>query len=98
VAIRPDALMIPSDRKVGGRTVERVRSITDIAEPLLGTDYTNGERAWIRTIGDWLFVTTHLNDTLFFDKTHDREGQSRYAWVTQPDGMKFGFYVDGAND
>jgi len=77
---------------------ERVRSITDIAEPLLGVDRLAGERAWIRQQGaDWLFITKNPRDTIFFPNDHPRSGQNRYAWLNQPDGSRFGYLVEGAD-
>jgi hypothetical protein len=93
----PDALFLPSNRKVGSRMSERVRSVTDIAEPLLGVDRPAGERAWIRQQGpDWLFITKDTRDTLFFPTNHPRSGTSRYTWMNQPDGSRFGYLVEGA--
>lgn len=97
--VRPDALLIPSSRKIGGRAAERVNSICWIAEPLLGTDYAKGERAWIRSHGQyWLFVTPRLEDTMCFEGGHPLCGHPRYTWVLQGDGMQFGFLVECARD
>jgi len=89
--LAPDALFMPASRKRGPRLVDRVASIADIAEPLLGG------RAYIRQQGnDWLFITTRDDDTIFFPTTHPRSGQPRYTWINQPDGSRFGYLVEGA--
>lgn len=94
---RPDALYIPAGRKVGSRMGDRVGSICDIAEPLLGVDRSAGQHAWIRQLRDgWLFVTADLNDTIYFARDDPRAGRPRYAWVDQPDGTRFGYLVEGA--
>jgi hypothetical protein len=92
--MRPDALFIPSARKKGPRLVDRVASIADIAEPVLGADRAAGQRAQIRQQpNEWLFVTLDVEDTIFFPTTHARSGQARYVWVNQPDGSRFGYLV-----
>jgi hypothetical protein len=76
---------------------ERVASIAEIAEPLLRVDRTSGERAWIRQQGsDWLFITKDTRDTIYFPTGHSQSGQSRYTWLNQPDGSRFGYLVEGA--
>jgi hypothetical protein len=93
----PDALMLPADRKTGARMVDRVASIADIAEPLLNVDRASGERAYIRLQGNGkLFISKSIFDTLFFPKNHPRDGQPRYRWELQPDGMEFGYLVPEA--
>jgi hypothetical protein len=92
---RPDALMLPQDRKQGARMVDRVASIADIAEPLLGIDRTIGERAYIRLQpNSKLFITANVLDTILFPKDHARDGLPRYHWILQPDGSEFGYLVD----
>jgi hypothetical protein len=91
---KPDALMLPEDRKSGSRMVDRVTSIADIAEPLLEVDRARGERAYIRLQGNGkLFVSKSIFDTIFFPKDHQRDGQPRYRWDLQPDGAEFGYLV-----
>jgi hypothetical protein len=93
----PDALMLPQDRKQGARMVDRVASIADIAEPLLGIDRARGERAYIRLQPNGkLFITPSVLDTIFFPKDHERDGLSRYLWIIQPDGSELGYLVDSA--
>jgi hypothetical protein len=85
---RPDALFLSAGRKRGPRLADRVGSIADIAEPLLGG------RAYIRQQGnDWLFITLCPGDTINFPTDHPRCGQPRYAWISQPDGSRFGYLV-----
>jgi hypothetical protein len=91
----PDALFISASRKQGPRLADRVASIANIAEPLLGADGAAGQRAYIRQQGnDWLFVTLDPEDTINFPSDHVRSGQPRYAWVSQPDGSRFGYLVE----
>ena len=91
----PDALMLPQDRKQGARMVDRVASIADIAEPLLGINRTRGERAYIRLQPNGkLFITPNVLDTILFPKDHERDGLPRYRWILQPDGSEFGYLVD----
>ena len=76
---------------------ERVGSVCEIAEPLLEVDRPAGEHAWIRQHGpQWLFVTKSFRDTIYFPTDHPRSGQSRYTWLNQPDGSRFGYLVEGA--
>lgn len=96
-AARPDALFLPANLRKGCRMAERVKSICDIAEPLLGVDHGSGERAQIRVQShDWLFITKSSLDTINFPTHHHRAGQPRYCWVDQPDGSRFGYLVEGA--
>jgi len=93
----PDALFISGSRKRGPRLVDRVASIAEIAEPLLGADRADGQRAYIRQQpNDWLFVTLDAADTINFPTSHPRSGTPRYAWVNQPDGSRFGYKVPDA--
>lgn len=95
----PDALMFPEGRKQGVRMVDRVASIADAAEPLLGVDRARGERAYIRLQGNGkLFITKSIYDTILFPKDHDRGGQPRYRWELQPDGIELGYLLDGAKN
>ena len=91
---KPDALMLPEDRKRGTRMVDRVASIADIAEPVLDVDRTRGERAYIRLQGHGkLFISKSTFDTILFPKDHPRDGQPRYRWELQPDGAEFGYLI-----
>ena len=91
---KPDALMLPENRKSGARMVDRVTSIADIAEPFLQVDRARGERVYIRLQGNGkLFVSTSIYDTILFPKDHQRNGQARYRWELQPDGAEFGYLV-----
>jgi hypothetical protein len=87
----PDALFLSASRKRGPRLADRVASIADIAEPLLGV---GRGQAYIRQQGnDWLFITASPHDTINFPREHPRSGQPRYCWVNQPDGSRFGYLV-----
>jgi hypothetical protein len=91
---KPDALMLPEDRKRGARMVDRVASIADIAEPVLKVDRTQGEHAYIRLQGNGkLFVSKSTLDTILFPKGHPRDGQPRYLWELQSDGSEFGYLI-----
>jgi hypothetical protein len=91
---KPDALMLPEDRKCGARMVDRVASIADIADPLLQVDRARGECAYIRLQGNGkLFVSKSIFDTILFPKDHQRDGQPRYRWELQPGGHEFGYLV-----
>jgi len=90
----PDALFLPANRKRGSRMIDRVSSVADIAEPLLGGDRSAGRIARIRNMpNEWLFVTLDVSDTINFPRDHLRAGQPRYAWVNQPDGSRFGYLI-----
>jgi hypothetical protein len=90
----PDALMIPEGCKRGSRMVDRVASISDVAEALLGVDRAQGERAYIRLQGNGkLFVSKSIFDTIYFPKDHERDGQQRYRWVVRHDGIELGYLV-----
>ena len=90
----PDALMIPEGLKTGSRMSDRVASVGDIAEPLLGVDRAQGERAYIRIQpGGRLFVTKDVHDTILFPKGHDRDGRPRYRWQKQEDGIELGYLI-----
>jgi hypothetical protein len=90
----PDALILNESLKRGSRLCDRVASIADIAEPLLGVDRARGERAFIRLQGNGkLFITKSIHDTICFPKDDDRGGRPRYRWVLQPDGSEFGYRI-----
>jgi hypothetical protein len=90
----PDALMLPQYRKIGLRMVDRVASIADIAEPLLGVNRKGREGAHIRLQKDGrLFITKSIFDTLNYPTDHPFDGHPRYAWVKQPDGSEWGYLL-----
>jgi hypothetical protein len=92
----PDALMLPSTIKRGGRLAERVGSIADVAEPLLGIVRGKGVLAHIRSLQHGrLFVTRDPEDTLYFHGDHPLAGQPRYRWEPQADGVEFGWLIEG---
>ena len=91
----PHALIFPESWKQGRTQIDRIDSILAIAEPLLGVDRSQGERAYIRRQpGGHLFITKDPQDTLQFRVGHPREGKSRYNWVVHPDGSQHGFLID----
>jgi hypothetical protein len=92
---RPDALMLSSNQKRGARLIDRVASIAEIAEPILGVDRAAGERAWIRQQPHGqLFITRDLADTICFARDHRLSGQPRYRWEKQCDGSEWGYLID----
>lgn len=94
-----DALMLPNSFKVGNRITDRANAVSAFAEPLLGTDYASGQRAWIRKMPhERMFITNSMDDTLYFPTGHPRSGQPRYVWKRQEDGSEHGFLVEGASD
>jgi hypothetical protein len=88
----PHALIIPEAWKKGQTQLERIDSILELAEPLLGVDRSRGQRAYIRRQpGGRLFVTADPHDTLRFPVGHPHEGKPRYHWVPRPDGSEHGY-------
>jgi hypothetical protein len=88
----PDALILPPGSKRGARMVDRVASICDIAEPLLGVDRSADQHAWIRQQPHGrLFVTRDPLDSINFPNDHPRSGEPRYEWVDGPDGIRRGY-------
>jgi hypothetical protein len=93
----PDALFVPERMKRGRTWYERMESILDIAEPLLGVDRTRGDRAYIRRQGDgWLFVTRDPKDTIYFPLSTPFRGRPRYHWLDGADGIRRGHFVPEA--
>jgi hypothetical protein len=91
----PDALMVPEALKTGARMSDRVASVADIAEPLLGVDRSKGERAYIRIQpGGRLFVSKNVHDTILFPKDHRLDGRPRYNWVARENGVEYGYLVE----
>lgn len=82
----------------GARGIDRVYSITSIAEPIFGLDRRSRERAYIRMQPhDWLFITLNPHDTLYFPHGHPLDGRPRYRWVVMEEEIcEFGFLVEGA--
>jgi hypothetical protein len=96
---RPDALFLPTTLKRGSTIVERVVSVSAVAEPLLEVDYAAGERAFIRSMPHGrLFVTRDPADTIYFPTGHPQSGEHRYRWEKRGDGVEIGYLVEGAND
>ena len=93
----PDALFIPERMKRGRTWYERMDSILDIAEPLLGVDRTRGDRAYLRRQGDgWLFVTRDPQDTIYFPLNSPSRSRPRYHWLDGADGIRRGHLVPEA--
>lgn len=93
----PDAIKCPSSWKNGNNSLERALSLLDIVEPILATDLSIGERAYMRAqqFGEF-FVTKDVTDTLFFPKGHALEGATRYNWVKKDEGVYYGYLVKEA--
>jgi hypothetical protein len=92
---RPDALMLSSNQKRGARLADRVASIAEFAEPILGVDRAAGERAWIRQQPHGqLFITRDLADTICFPRDNRLSGQPRYRWEKQLDGSEWGYLLE----
>jgi hypothetical protein len=93
----PDALFIPEKMKRGRTLYERMNSIFEIAESLLGVDRARGERAYVRRQGDgWLFVTRDPHDTIYFPLASPLRGRPRYHWLDGADGIRRGHLVTEA--
>ena len=89
-----DALFLPESAKRGRTQHARIASICDIAEPLLGVDRTQGQRAYIRRQpGGWLFITRDPADTIEHSLTSPLRGRPRYAWVDGADGIRRGYLI-----
>lgn len=84
--------MISSAARKGQRLGERVASICDIAEPILGIDRDLGQHAWVRIQPhERLFITRDPEDSINFPNEHPLSGQPRYNWVEGVDGIRRGF-------
>src|SRR5579885_1333645 len=95
----PDALFVPERMKRGRTLYERMCSILDVAEPLLGVDRAAGQRAYIRRQGDgWLFVTRDPMDTIYFPLNTPLRGRPRYDWIDGADGIRRGYLVAEARE
>lgn len=95
----PDALFIPERMKRGRTLYERIDSILEVAEPLLGVDRARGDRAYIRRQGDgWLFVTRDPEDTIYFPLNTPLRGRPRYQWLDGADGVRRGYLVPEARN
>ena len=95
----PDALFIPERMKRGRTLYERIDSILEVAEPLLGADRSRGDRAYIRRQGDgWLFVTRDPEDTIYFPLNTPLRGRPRYRWLDGADGIRRGYLVPEARN
>jgi hypothetical protein len=94
----PDALFVPEKMKRGRSLWERMNSILDIAEPILGVDRSKGGRAYIRRQGNgWLFITSDPADTMYYPLGTPLQRRPRYLWIDGPDGIRRG-YLHAANE
>jgi hypothetical protein len=94
----PDALFVPEKLKRGRTLWERINSILDIAEPMLGLDRSRGQRAYIRRQGNgWLFITSDPEDTIDYPLGTPLQRRPRYFWIDGPDGIRRG-YIQAVND
>lgn len=94
-----DALFIPESWKRGETQLDRIDSILQVAEPLLGVDRSRGQKAYIRRQpGGRLFITADPGDTLSFPVGHPLQGRARYGWTTHPDGTERGTLVAEARN
>jgi hypothetical protein len=84
---RPDAVLIREELKQGSRSIDRITSILDIVEPILGVDRDKGEKAYIRQQHDhWCFVTRDPTDSIWGAHGTPMEGHPRYRWELDPSG------------
>jgi hypothetical protein len=96
-APRPDALFLRESLKKGRTQYERISSVCDVAEPILGVDRSRGERAYIRRQpGGWLFITRDPEDTIYHPLDSPIRGRDRYAWMARPDGSRWGYLTEEA--
>jgi hypothetical protein len=93
----PDALLVPESLKRGSRQIERINSILDLAEPILGIDRTRGEKGWIRKQpGGMLYVSKNPEDTLFHHQGTPLAGCHRYTWLPADSGIRRGYLTEAA--
>jgi hypothetical protein len=93
----PNALLLPESLKRGSRQIERINSILDLAEPILGVDRAQGDKAWIRKQpGGMLFITKDPADTLFHVQNTPLAGKARYAWLPAEGGIRRGYLTEEA--
>lgn len=97
-----DALFVAERIKSGRTQVERIRSVLEIAEPLLGVDRDAGQRGYIRKQQDnWLFITRDTADTIYFplQAPPQLRGRPRYRWIDGPTpDIRLGFLTETARE
>jgi hypothetical protein len=96
---KPDAAMFPEDWKSGRRASDRMISLVEAAETLLGIEPDSEEKAWVRLqphMERSCFATRSPHDTILFPTGHPRAGAPRYDWANQPDGARLGYLVPEA--
>jgi hypothetical protein len=91
----PDAILIAEPKKTANTHVLRHEPYLELARRVLGIP-----APCLRSIpgSGAILITRTINDTLNFPQAHKRAMTSRYRWEDQPDGIKFGFLVEGADD
>lgn len=88
----PDAIFYPEARKRGRTVRERIDSVLDAAEPILGVDRAKGQHAYVRRQGGGLlFISRDPYDTINFPTRHPLRGRPRYDWIDGPDGIRRGY-------
>ncbi len=93
----PDALFIAESLKRGRTFAERLGSVLDLAEPILGVDRRAGQHAYVRKhTGGQLFITRDPADTIYHCTTSPMRGRDRYVWMAGPDGIRRGWLTEAA--
>lgn len=94
---RPDALMVSDCFKRGADIFEKKKHFTELVDPLLQIDRTEGER-WYAHQQPFQksFVTRDHFDTILFPKNGPMAGKPRYRWESRPDGIEVGYLVEEA--
>lgn len=97
----PDAVLVPLGLKRGKHSLDRIDSILEVAEPLLGIDLSKEGHPQIREQVqpeyNGYFVTRDKLETLRFPIGHPDEGKERYDWVFADKGIRLG-YLKGESD
>lgn len=93
----PDALFMPESLKRGKCFRDRINSVLDLAEPILGVDRASGGHAYVRKhTGGQLFITRDPMDTIYHITTSPFRGRDRYHWIDGPDRIRRGYLTDEA--
>lgn len=90
---KPDAVLIPAFLAPRGEVTDQAKALYEQAKTILGV-----EKPIARDQGEHKLYTLTLADTLLFPTSHRRHPESRYRWETQENGIRYGYYVDGANE
>jgi hypothetical protein len=90
----PDAVLADEAMKTGSNHVDRINSVLDVVEPILGVDRSKGERAYIRRQpGNQMFITRDPFDTILHPLGHPSEGRERYRWEPVLSGIRKGYLI-----